>query len=196
MSSDKDLMQLVRGGVTMLDPMKQRRIAAPEVEERFGVMPDKVVDVQALAGDSTDNVPGVPGIGVKTAAELINIYGDLDTLLARAAEIKQPKRRENLINFADQARISRDLVRLRDDAPTPLSIDGLQRGERDFDKLKAFLAEQDFRRLLTRIGADGEATRAAPAVRSMGGAPQPGNAPSQPAAPVPEGEVDYQLITE
>ena len=195
-SSDKDLMQLVRGGVTMLDPMKQRRIAAPEVEERFGVMPDKVVDVQALAGDSTDNVPGVPGIGVKTAAELINIYGDLDTLLARAAEIKQPKRRENLINFADQARISRDLVRLRDDAPTPLSIDGLQRGERDFDKLKAFLAEQDFRRLLTRIGADGEATRAAPAVRSMGGTPQPATAQSQPAAPVPEGEVDYQLITE
>ena len=111
-SSDKDLMQLVRGGVTMLDPMKQRRISDPEVEERFGVSPDRVVDVQALAGDSTDNVPGVPGIGVKTAAELINIYGDLDTLLSRAAEIKQPKRRENLMNFADQARISRDLVKL------------------------------------------------------------------------------------
>ncbi|MEK9553684.1 MAG: DNA polymerase I, partial [Alphaproteobacteria bacterium] len=195
-SSDKDLMQLVRGGVTMLDPMKQRRIAAPEVEERFGVTPDKVVDVQALAGDSTDNVPGVPGIGVKTAAELINNYGDLDTLLGRAEEIKQPKRRENLINFAEQARISRDLVRLRDDAPTPLSLDGLQRGERDFDKLKSFLVEQDFRRLLIRIGADGDATRAAPAVRSMGGTPHPTATPSQPVAPVPEGEVDYQLITD
>ena len=195
-SSDKDLMQLVRGGVTMLDPMKQRRIAAPEVEERFGVSPDKVVDVQALAGDSTDNVPGVPGIGVKTAAELINIYGDLDTLLERADEIKQPKRRENLLNFAGQARISRDLVRLRDDAPTPLTLDGLKRGERDFDRLKDFLVEQEFRRLLTRIGADGAAPRAAPAIRSMGGAPQPADAPSQPATPVPEGEVDYQLITE
>ena len=195
-SSDKDLMQLVRGGVTMLDPMKQRRIAAPEVEERFGVSPDKVVDVQALAGDSTDNVPGVPGIGVKTAAELINIYGDLDTLLERAEEIKQPKRRENLLNFAGQARISRDLVRLRDDAPTPLTLDGLKRGERDFDRLKDFLVEQEFRRLLTRIGADGAAPRAAPAIRSMGGVPQPADAPSQPATPVPEGEVDYQLITE
>ena len=195
-SSDKDLMQLVRGGVTMLDPMKQRRIAAPEVEERFGVSPDKVVDVQALAGDSTDNVPGVPGIGVKTAAELINIYGDLDTLLERADEIKQPKRRENLLNFAGQARISRDLVRLRDDAPTPLTLDGLKRGERDFDRLKDFLVEQEFRRLLTRIGADGAAPRAAPAIRSMGGVPQPADAPSQPATPVPEGEVDYQLITE
>ena len=195
-SSDKDLMQLVRGGVTMLDPMKQRRIAAPEVEERFGVAPDKVVDVQALAGDSTDNVPGVPGIGVKTAAELINNYGDLDTLLARATEIKQPKRRENLINFAEQARISRDLVRLRDDSPTPLTLDGLQRGERDFDKLKDFLVEQEFKRLLTRIGADGEAARAAPAVRSMGGTPQPADTPSSAAVPVPEGEVDYRLITE
>jgi len=195
-SSDKDLMQLVRGGVTMLDPMKQRRIAAPEVEERFGVSPDKVVDVQALAGDSTDNVPGVPGIGVKTAAELINNYGDLDTLLERAEEIKQPKRRENLLNFAGQARISRDLVRLRDDAPTPLTLDGLKRGERDFDRLKDFLVEQEFRRLLTRIGADGAAPRAAPAIRSMGGAPQPAAAASQPAAPVPEGEADYQLITE
>ena len=195
-SSDKDLMQLVRGGVTMLDPMKQRRIAAPEVEERFGVTPDKVVDVQALAGDSTDNVPGVPGIGVKTAAELINNYGDLDTLLARAEEIKQPKRRENLINFAEQARISRDLVRLREDAPTPLPLDGLKRGERDFERLKDFLVEQEFRRLLTRIGADGEAARAAPAIRSMGGAPQPAEVPSSPAMPMPEGEADYRLITD
>ncbi|MGB0518460.1 MAG: DNA polymerase I [Candidatus Puniceispirillaceae bacterium] len=193
-SSDKDLMQLVRGGVTMLDPMKQRRIAGPEVEERFGVTPDKVVDVQALAGDSTDNVPGVPGIGVKTAAELINTYGDLDTLLASAGEIKQPKRRENLINFAEQARISRDLVRLRDDAPMPLPLEELKRTERDMDRLIAFLKAQDFKRLLTRVGAPAEA--AEPAVRSMGGAPQPAAATPAPAsAPLPEGEVSYELVT-
>ena len=191
-SSDKDLMQLVRGGVTMLDPMKQRRISDPEVEERFGVSPDRVVDVQALAGDSTDNVPGVPGIGVKTAAELINIYGDLDTLLSRAAEIKQPKRRENLMNFADQARISRDLVKLRDDAPAPLTLDGMKRGERDMDRLRDFLVAQDFRRLLTRIGAEG----AAPAVRSMAGAPQPSSAPVAAVPQTPDGETDYQLITD
>ena len=193
-SSDKDLMQLVRGGVTMLDPMKQRRIAGPEVEERFGVTPDKVVDVQALAGDSTDNVPGVPGIGVKTAAELINAYGDLDTLLASAGEIKQPKRRENLINFAEQARISRDLVRLRDDAPMPLPLEELKRTERDMDRLIAFLKAQDFKRLLTRVGVPAEA--AEPAVRSMGGTPQPAAATPAPAsAPLPEGEVSYELVT-
>ena len=193
-SSDKDLMQLVRGGVTMLDPMKQRRIAGPEVEERFGVTPDKVVDVQALAGDSTDNVPGVPGIGVKTAAELINTYGDLDTLLASAGEIKQPKRRENLINFAEQARISRDLVRLRDDAPMPLPLEELKRTERDMDRLIAFLKAQEFKRLLTRVGAPAEA--AEPAVRSMGGTPQPAaGAPAPASAPLPEGEVSYELVT-
>ena len=206
-SSDKDLMQLVRGGVTMLDPMKQRRIAAAEVEERFGVTPGKVVDVQALAGDSTDNVPGVPGIGIKTAAELINSYGDLDTLLARADEIKQPKRRENLINFAEQARISRELVRLRDDAPTPLPLADLKRTERDMDLLADFLQAQNFKRLLTRIGApagSGFGTgagsgQAAPAIRSMGGSPQPAEATTATApaaAPVPPGETDYQLITE
>ena len=193
-SSDKDLMQLVRGGVTMLDPMKQRRIAGPEVEERFGVTPDKVVDVQALAGDSTDNVPGVPGIGVKTAAELINTYGDLDTLLASTGEIKQPKRRENLINFAEQARISRDLVRLRDDAPMPLPLEELKRTERDMDRLIAFLKAQDFKRLLTRVGAPAEA--AEPAVRSMDGTPQPAAGASAPAsAPLPEGEISYELVT-
>src|SRR4029450_7689993 len=114
-SSDKDLMQLVGSGVMMLDTMKtpSRSIGPDEVREKFGVGPDKVIDVQALAGDSVDNVPGVPGIGVKTAAELIITYGDLDTLLMRAGEIKQPKRRENLLANADKARISRDLVTLK-----------------------------------------------------------------------------------
>ncbi len=116
-SSDKDLMQLVGGGVEMFDIMKNRRIGPEEVEEKFGVGPDRVIDVQALAGDSVDNVPGAPGIGIKTAAQLIGEYGDLDTLLARAEEIKQPKRRETLIEHADQIRVSRDLVTLRDDVP-------------------------------------------------------------------------------
>src|SRR5690348_4060949 len=108
-SSDKDLMQLVTDCVTMYDTMKDRRIGVAEVIEKFGVPPNKVVEVQALAGDSVDNVPGVPGIGVKTAAQLIAEYGDLDTLLARATEIKQPKRREALLENAEKARISRQL---------------------------------------------------------------------------------------
>ena len=112
-SSDKDLMQLVGGGVEMLDPMKNKRIDRDGVFEKFGVVPDRVVDVQALMGDSVDNVPGAPGIGVKTAAQLIQEFGDLDTLLARAGEIKQPKRRETLIDHADQIRLSRDLVHAR-----------------------------------------------------------------------------------
>src|SRR5262244_4421220 len=106
-SSDKDLMQLVNECVVMYDTMKDVRIGVPEVVEKFGVPPSKVIEVQALIGDSTDNVPGVPGIGVKTAALLINEYGDLDTLLDRASEITQPKRRESLITFSDQARLSR-----------------------------------------------------------------------------------------
>ncbi|HZZ87938.1 MAG TPA: 5'-3' exonuclease H3TH domain-containing protein, partial [Caulobacteraceae bacterium] len=116
-SSDKDLMQLVGPQVSMLDTMKNVRIGIPEVMEKFGVGPEKVVDVQALCGDSVDNVPGVPGIGVKTAAELINTYGDLETLLERTGEIKQPKRRESLIEHAAKARLSRELVKLDDKAP-------------------------------------------------------------------------------
>ena len=116
-SSDKDLMQLIRPGVALYDTMKDREVGEPEVLEKFGVAPDKVIDIQALAGDSVDNVPGVPGIGVKTAAQLITEYGDLETLLARAPEIKQQKRRENLIEFAEQARISKKLVTLDDHVP-------------------------------------------------------------------------------
>ncbi len=151
-SSDKDLMQLVRGSVSMLDPMKNKTIGAAEVIEKFGVGPDKVIDVQSLAGDSTDNVPGVPGIGIKTAAELINQFGDLDSLLAGAETIKQPKRRENLINFAEQARISRQLVCLKDDVDLPFSIEQLQTPARDQDRLMAFLAEQDFKSLIASLG--------------------------------------------
>ena len=163
-SSDKDLMQLVRDGVAMMDPMKNRRIGPDEVVERFGVGPDKVVEVQALAGDSTDNVPGVPGIGVKTAAQLINEYGDLDTLLARAAEIKQPKRRQNLMEHADLARISLALVRLKDDVEVPIALDDLALSPPQPDVLFPFLEEMEFTRLLSRLrgqyGGDGEAPRA------------------------------------
>jgi DNA polymerase-1 len=116
-SSDKDLMQLIRPGVALYDTMKDREVGEPEVLEKFGVTPDKVIDIQSLAGDSVDNVPGVPGIGVKTAAQLLTEYGDLETLLARAPEIKQQKRRENLIEFAEQARISKKLVTLDDHVP-------------------------------------------------------------------------------
>ena len=158
-SSDKDLMQLVRPGVTMLDPMKQRRISDAEVVEKFGVLPNRVVDVQSLAGDSTDNVPGVPGIGIKTAAELINQFGDLDSLLAGAETIKQPKRRENLLNFAEQARISRELVRLKDDVPLDNNIASLVRPHRDMDRLSAFLSGQGFNSLLATIGAKNAASQ-------------------------------------
>jgi DNA polymerase-1 len=163
-SSDKDLMQLVRPGVTMFDPMKYKPIGAAEVMEKFGVPPEKVVDVQALAGDPTDNVPGVPGIGVKTAAQLITEFGDLETLLTRAGEIKQPKRRESLIEFAEQARISRKLVLLEDRAPVPMPIDELKVHEPDMDRLIAFLTEQGFRstlaRVKARVGQEGELVEA------------------------------------
>jgi DNA polymerase I len=152
-SSDKDLMQLVRPGVALLDPIKNRGIGEAEVREKFGVGPDKVVDVQALAGDSSDNVPGVPGIGVKTAAELIGRYGDLDALLARAAEIKQPKRRQSLLDHAELARISRTLVRLRDDVPIEHSLDDFTIGAPDWDKLLDFLRHQGFKSILARIEA-------------------------------------------
>ncbi|MGE0849308.1 MAG: DNA polymerase I [Hyphomicrobiaceae bacterium] len=150
-SSDKDLMQLVKPGIVMLDTMKNKTIGPDEVRERFGVTPDKVIDVQALAGDSTDNVPGVPGIGVKTAAELINEYGDLETLLARAGEIKQPKRRERLTEFAIQARLSKDLVTLKDDVPVEVSIEQLGVRDPESGTLLGFLREMEFATLTKRI---------------------------------------------
>lgn len=150
-SSDKDLMQLVNGQVTLLDPMKVRRIGDAEVREKFGVGPDRVIDVQALAGDSVDNVPGVPGIGIKTAAELINTYGDLETLLARAEEIKQPGRRAKLIDNADNARISKLLVTLKDDIETPDPLDDFGAADPDGEKLIAFLRSMEFRTLTRRV---------------------------------------------
>lgn len=150
-SSDKDLMQLIRPGVSMLDGMKNKKIGRDEVIEKFGVPPEKVVDVQSLAGDSVDNVPGVPGIGIKTGAELITEFGDLDTLLERAGEIKQPKRREKLIEFAEQARISRELVRLKDDVPEAVPVEGFGIHDPEPDKLLGFLREMEFNTLTKRI---------------------------------------------
>ncbi len=150
-SSDKDLMQLVSDRVTMLDTIKNRRIGPDQVKEKFGVTPDKVVDVQALAGDSIDNVPGVPGIGVKTAAQLINDYGDLDTLLEKATEIKQTKRRESLIENADQARLSRQLVHLRDDVPVEIQLEDLVRRPVEPKNFLSFLTEQGFKSIIARV---------------------------------------------
>jgi DNA polymerase-1 len=150
-SSDKDLMQLVTDCVTMYDTMKDRRIGIAEVIEKFGVPPEKVVEVQALAGDSTDNVPGVPGIGVKTAAQLIVEYGDLETLLARAGEIKQPKRREALVENAEKARISRQLVLLDDKVALDVPLDELAVQEPDARKLIAFLKAMEFSTLTRRV---------------------------------------------
>ena len=150
-SSDKDLMQLVGGGVEMFDAMKNNRIDREGVHAKFGVYPERVVDVQALAGDSVDNVPGAPGIGVKTAALLINEYGDLDALLERAGEIKQPKRRETLIENAEQIRLSRRLVQLDENTPLDFTLDDLEVREPEPEKLLDFLAEMEFRTLTKRI---------------------------------------------
>ena len=150
-SSDKDLMQLVGDGVEMFDAMKNRRINRDAVVEKFGVNPELVVDVQALAGDSVDNVPGAPGIGVKTAAELINIFGTLENLLDNANEIKQPKRRETLINFADQIRISKQLVKLDCAMKLDFAIDDLVVSPPRIDVLVEFLKEMEFRTILKRV---------------------------------------------
>ena len=168
-SSDKDLMQLVGPGVDMFDPMKNKTIGPDEVVEKFGVGPDRVIDVQALAGDPTDNVPGAPGIGLKTAALLINEYGDLETLLARAGEIKQPRRRETLLEKADQIRLSRDLVTLKRDTPVEVTLDTLAVSAPEPEALMEFLTRMEFRTLTRRIadklGVPPPAVSEAPASR-------------------------------
>ena len=158
LSSDKDLMQLVGGGVEMLDPMKNKRIDSDGVVEKFGVGPNRVVDVQALAGDSVDNVPGAPGIGIKTAALLINEYGDLEQLLDRAGEIKQPKRRQTLIDNRAQIELSKRLVQLDCEMALPFDLDSLEIKDAVPDDLLAFLAKMEFRtvtkRIADRLGAE------------------------------------------
>jgi DNA polymerase-1 len=200
-SSDKDLMQLVRPGVELMDPIKKIKLGPEAVFEKFGVTPDKVVDVQALAGDSTDNVPGAPGIGVKTAAQLINEYGDLETLLKRTAEIKQPKRRESLEQNDALIRISKQLVTLRDDVPTPAEPEAFDKRKPDPNVLLPWLEQQGFRTLLARFTSElGEAT--AP-VAPTAGAPvvkkiEPAAAKPAPTARAKSNQAftaaDYELI--
>ena len=150
-SGDKDLMQLVRPGVILKDPMKNKNIGTEQVQEKFGVKPERVVDVQALAGDSTDNIPGVPGIGIKTAAQLIDTYGNLESLLANAHQIKQPKRRQSLEENANLARISMQLVTLKEDVPIAEPLENLKWLEPEQEALKAFFLEQGFRSLIARL---------------------------------------------
>lgn len=150
--TDKDLMQLVNDDVRLFDPIKNKYLGAEDVFEKFGVTPDKVIDVQALSGDSVDNVPGVPGIGIKTAAQLITEYGSLEALLEKAPEIKQPKRREALIENAEKARLSKRLVTLDENAPLPLKLEDLKAHDYKQPQLVEFLKEQGFKNILTRLG--------------------------------------------
>ncbi|NGM43998.1 DNA polymerase I [Rhodobacter sp. SGA-6-6] len=188
-SSDKDLMQLVRPGIDMFDPMKNRSIGPDEVLEKFGVPPERVIDVQALAGDSTDNVPGAPGIGLKTAALLIQEYGDLDGLLARTGEIKQPKRREALEANAELIRISRQLVSLEDDAPVSETLDELEITPPDPEKLLKFLTEMEFRSITRRV-----AERLKVAVPAITTATPPDDTPVQEEPPKPFDHSAYVAI--
>jgi len=166
-SSDKDLMQLIAAGVAMWDPMKNREIDAEAVRERYQVGPEKIRDLLALSGDSSDNVPGVPGIGPKTAAQLLEQFGTLEELLARADTIKQPKRRQNLLEHAEQARLSWRLVGLEDHVPVADDLDALARTTFDVAKAKAFLRENDFKTLQGRI--DQELGQTAAAAEPMAG---------------------------
>ncbi|MFC0278936.1 DNA polymerase I [Falsigemmobacter intermedius] len=192
-SSDKDLMQLVGDGVEMLDPMKNLRIGRDEVFAKFGVGPERVVDVQSLAGDSVDNVPGAPGIGLKTAAMLIQEYGDLDTLLERAGEIKQPKRRQTLIDNAEQIRISRQLVTLKDDADLDMPLDSLEQRDAEPEVLLEFLNRMEFRTLTKRMAdkfkVEPPAAPALPAASASAAAPI-----AQPQADVPFDAAGYVAI--
>ena len=169
-SSDKDLMQLIRPGVGLLDPIKQKPIGPAEVVAKFGVPPGKLIDLQALMGDAADNVPGVPGIGPKTAAQLLGEFGDLDAVLAEAPAMKPSKRRDALIAHADEARLSRELVTLRADAPLPRPLAALAVAEPDRGRLAAWLAAQDFRSLSQRLGLDAPppAAKNAPAPAALG----------------------------
>lgn len=200
-ASDKDLMQLIEPGVLMLDTMKGKTIGRDEVIEKFGVPPEKVVDVQALAGDSVDNVPGVPGIGIKTAAQLIETYGDLETLLARAEEIKQPKRREALIANAELARISMRLVTLDRDVPLDEPIDRLGVRPVIGEQLIAFLKAMEFTTLTGRVaaatGVESGAIEADGALAAPGRATatQPRTADGSPAAAAQPGAADVAGLT-
>ena len=184
-SSDKDLMQLVTPKITLYDPMKDKEIGPDGVFEKFGVYPDKMIDLQALIGDSTDNVPGVPGIGPKTAAQLLDEYGDLDTLLARAGEIRQEKRRQTILDNADKALLSRELVRLKTDCTLELPLSALTLEPTDGPRLVAFLKAMEFTSLTKRI-ADALGTDAATVDAATLDLPEEQRGPDlDPQAPAP-----------
>ena len=190
-SSDKDLMQLLRPGIEMLDPIRQKPIGPAEVMEKFGVPPEKLIEVQALMGDSIDNVPGVPGIGPKNAAQLIQEFGDLESVLRAAPAMKPSKRRDNLIAHAENARLSRQLVQLHDDVPLPTPIEELACCDPDKEVLTAFLRRQGFRSVLLRMGLE-PATAAAGAPAAE---PLPAPVPKPPAQ---RGEISfgpYETVT-
>ncbi len=193
-SSDKDLMQLISDRISMLDPMKLKAIGDAEVREKFGVGPDKVVEVQALIGDSVDNVPGVPGIGPKTAAELIIAYGDVESVLAHANEIKQPKRRQALLDHAQQALMSKKLVQLDDNVPLPCPLEDLKVKPMDPAKVTAFLKEQNFRSLLARLAPRLNGTTTSAVESSSGATTSAPSAGPASAASLADAKQDYELI--
>ncbi|HEY8275062.1 MAG TPA: DNA polymerase I [Pseudolabrys sp.] len=196
-SSDKDLMQLVNNCVIMYDTMKDARIGIPEVIEKFGVPPDKVIEVQALIGDASDNVPGVPGIGVKTAAQLIGEYGDLETLLKRAGEIKQDKRRQALIDNAEAARMSKKLVTLDDRVPLDVPIEGLGVHEPDYKGLIAFLKSMGFKTLIQRVAEKGGVDAAQVDATGANSTPaaKPSAAPARSSRTAGQGQLALDIST-
>ncbi len=196
--SDKDLMQLVNDKVRMYDPIKGKYLGIEDVHEKFGVTPDRVVDVQALAGDSVDNVPGVPGIGVKTAAQLITEYGSLEALLDRAHEIKQPKRRELLTTHAENARMSKRLATLDANVAVPFALEDLRARDPETPKLSAFLQKHGFKALLNRLEQGRGAPPPSPLAQRPAAPPQPvvhHLADLLPAIPHPS-QNRYTLITD
>ena len=175
-SSDKDLMQLVSERVTLYDTMKDKRLGISDVIEKWGVPPEKMIDLQSLTGDSTDNVPGVPGIGPKTAAALLEEYGDLDTLLARAGEIKQEKRRQGILDNIEKIHLSKKLVTLKQDVPLEVQLEALALDKPNGPKLVAFLKAMEFTTLTRRVaeatGTDASAVEAASVVADSTMSPQ------------------------
>lgn len=196
-SSDKDLMQLIRPGLDLLDTMQNRRLGREHVLEKFGVEPEALGDVLALMGDSVDNVPGVPGIGPKTASELIRQYGDLETVLASTDEIKKPKLKQSLIDHAGNARLSRELVRLKSDAPLPEPLDGLELKGLPPEPLRAFLEDQGFKSLLAKISdGDGPATLPTGGPTMLALAPGAEEKPAPIVQQVPFNHKDYETVTD
>jgi len=196
-SSDKDLMQLIRPGLDMLDTMNNRRLGRDHVLEKFGVEPEALGDVLALMGDSVDNVPGVPGIGPKTASELIRQFGSLDAVLGGTDQIRKPKLKQSLIDHADNARLSRELVRLKCDAPLPEPLEGLALRGLPPEPLRAFLEDMGFKSLLAKVGnGNGPATLPNGGPTMLALAPGADEKPLAPVESLPFSHKDYETVVE